>query len=101
MFIGNDDIHFNDIDLDGDFDPAEHDRKMTEIFDEEYYAAPENDIKPEFPDIDEELGVDKNWDDFDPHVDEIVDNEYDAPHCEDPDFNVTILYSELLIHDIS
>lgn len=91
---GNDDIHFNDIDLDGDFDPAEHDRKMTEIFDEEYYAAPEDDIKPEFPDIDEELGVDKNWDDFDPYVDEIVDNEYDAPHCEDPDFNMDADYDE-------
>ncbi|XP_047370842.1 protein KRI1 homolog [Vespa velutina] len=89
---GNDDIHFNDIDLEGDFDPAEHDRKMTEIFDEEYYAVPEDDIKPEFPDIDEELGVDKNWDDFDPHVDEIVDNEYDTPHCEDPDFNMDADY---------
>ncbi|XP_014612314.1 PREDICTED: protein KRI1 homolog isoform X1 [Polistes canadensis] len=93
---GNDDIRFNDVDLEGDFDPAEHDKKMTEIFDEEYYAAPEDDMKPEFPDIDEELGVDKNWDDYDPNVDEIVDNndyEYDAPHCEDPDFNMDADYN--------
>ncbi|KAI4489497.1 hypothetical protein M0802_011032 [Mischocyttarus mexicanus] len=88
---GNDDIHFNGIDLEGDFDPAEHDRKMTEIFDEEYYAAPEDDMKPEFPDIDEELGVDKNWDDYDPNVDEIA--EYNSPHCEDPDFNMDADYN--------
>ncbi|KAK2575946.1 hypothetical protein KPH14_007308 [Odynerus spinipes] len=92
---GNDDIHFNDIDLEGDFDPAEHDRKMTQIFDDEYYAAPEGDIKPEFPDIDEELGVEKTWDDFDPNKDEIADGndyEYNAPHCEDSNFNMDADY---------
>lgn len=91
---GNDDIHFKDIDLEGDFDPEEHDRKMTQIFDEEYYAAPEGDIKPEFPEIDEELGIEKTWDDFDPNTDEIVDvnDEYYAPHCEDPNFNMDADY---------
>lgn len=92
---GNDDIGFNDIDLEGDFDPAEHDRKMTQMFNDDYYAAPEGDMKPEFPDIDEELGIEKTWDDFDPNIDELVggnDNEYDGPHCEDPNFNMDADY---------
>ncbi|XP_029041341.1 protein KRI1 homolog [Osmia bicornis bicornis] len=85
---GNDDIQFNDIDLEGDFDPTEHDRKMTQLFNDDYYAATEENVKPEFPDIDEELEIENTWDDYDPNTDYY--NE--GPHCEDPDFNMDADY---------
>lgn len=90
---GNDDIQFNDIDLEGDFDPTEYDRKMTKIFNDDYYAAAEEDIKPEFPDIDEELEIEDTWDNYDPSTEIYAnDNKYEGPHCEDPDFNVIDLF---------
>lgn len=86
---GNDDIQFNDIDLDADFDPSEHDRRMTEMFNDDYYAVPEEDIKPEFPDIDKELEIEDTWDNYDANP-ENYENEgrHGGPHCEDPDFIV-------------
>ncbi|XP_053996635.1 protein KRI1 homolog [Hylaeus anthracinus] len=88
---GNEDIKFNDIDLDGDFDPTEYDKKMTEIFNDDYYAAPEDDIKPEFPEVDEELEIEDTWDNYDPNA-ENYEEEYKGPHCEDPDFNMDADY---------
>ncbi|XP_076763290.1 protein KRI1 homolog [Xylocopa sonorina] len=90
---GNEDIQFNDADLEGDFDPNEHDRKMTEIFNDDYYAAAEDDVKPEFPNIDEELEIEDTWDTYDPRV-ENYENEggYEVPHCEDPNFNMDADY---------
>ncbi|XP_043284643.1 protein KRI1 homolog [Venturia canescens] len=93
---GNDDNHFENIDLDADFDPEEHDRKMQEIFNDDYYALPEDDVKPEFPEIDEELGIERNWDDYDPENEELVPDD-DSPrpgtsHCEDPEFNMDADY---------
>lgn len=91
---GNDDMCFDNVDFDSDFDPNEHDRKMKEIFDEKYYAGGEDEMqKPEFPEIDEELGIEPKWDTYDPTTDK-VDMEsasYEEPHCEDPDFNVLII----------
>lgn len=91
MSPGNDDLQFNMIDLDEDFNPDEHDKKMSQIFNEEYYSEQADEIKPEFPEIDEELGVETTWDDYDPTTEEILqeDMPYDGPHCEDPDFNVS------------
>lgn len=54
---GNDDIGFQDEDIDGDFDPEAHDRRMQALFNNEFYEGPEEDQKPEFPDIDEELEI--------------------------------------------
>ena len=91
---GNDDIQFDNIDLDADFDPEEHDRKMQQLFNDEYYAGPEGDVKPEFPEIDEELGIERNWDDYDPNNEELVPDEIDGnPHCEDSEFNVIFLFN--------
>ncbi|OAD52573.1 Protein KRI1 like protein [Eufriesea mexicana] len=93
---GNDDIQFNDIDLEGDFDPTEYDRKMTKIFNDDYYATPEDDIKPEFPDIDEELEIEETWDNYDPSTESYAnENKYEGPHCEDPDFNMDADYDPL------
>lgn len=93
FFPGNDDIHYNEIDLDGDFDPAEHDRKMQEIFNDDFYVGPEGDQKPEFPDIDQELEVETTWDKYDPKEEPTPpETEYnDGPHCDDPDFNVILI----------
>lgn len=95
---GNEDIKFNDIDLDGDFDPSEYDRKMMEIFNDDYYAASKEDIKPEFPDIDEELDIESTWDNYDPNAennDANYEEECEGPHCEDTDFNMDADYDVL------
>ncbi|KAH9101637.1 hypothetical protein LEN26_005906 [Aphanomyces euteiches] len=42
-------------DLDGDFDPEEHDRRMAEVFDDEYYGEEDNE-KPTWDDDDEVFG---------------------------------------------
>ncbi|XP_063992995.1 protein KRI1 homolog [Diachasmimorpha longicaudata] len=90
---GNDDMKFDSLDLEGDFDPAEHDRKMVELFDEGYYKEGEEHVKPVFPDIDEELGVESTWDDYDPNVQETEPAEgQGAPHAEDDDFNMDADY---------
>ncbi|CAK9819005.1 Protein KRI1 homolog [Anthophora quadrimaculata] len=90
---GTDNIKFNDIDLEGDFDPNEYDRKMTEIFNEDYYAAPEENAKPEFPDVDEELEIEDTWDNYDPTSDNYANGEeHEGPHCEDADFNMDADY---------
>lgn len=84
---------FNNIDFDGAFDPNEHDSKMRELFNDDYYAAGEEEIqKPEFPEIDEKLEIEPTWDSYDPTVDQIDTKtvSYEEPHCEDIDFNVLI-----------
>lgn len=91
LIVGNSDKRFDTFDFDADFDPNEHDRKMKELFNDEYYAGgEEEDQKPEFPEIDEELDIEPTWDKYDPTTDKIdLDAaSYNEPHCEDPDFNV-------------
>lgn len=61
---------------------------MTQLFNDDYYAAAEENVKPEFPDIDEELEIENTWDDYDPNTDYYNEEEYEGPHCEDPNFNV-------------
>ncbi|KAJ6633672.1 Protein KRI1 like, partial [Pseudolycoriella hygida] len=78
---GDEKIQFDDDDLDGDFDPDEHDRKMQKIFNNEYYQVDEGESKPECPDI-EDLKV-EDWDNYDPAND---DEEVDDVHCEDDEF---------------
>ncbi|XP_012539733.1 protein KRI1 homolog [Monomorium pharaonis] len=92
---GNDDMHFDNVDFDSDFDPNEHDKRMKEIFNDEYYAGGENEVqKPEFPEIDEELDIESKWDTYDPTTDKIdmKSAPYEEPHCEDPDFNMDADY---------
>ncbi|KAI4963344.1 hypothetical protein ZWY2020_014997 [Hordeum vulgare] len=59
-------------DLEEDFDPEDYDRKMQEMFDENYYGADEVDpefgsgddldlVKPDFDKEDELLGLPKDW----------------------------------------
>ncbi|XP_063626904.1 protein KRI1 homolog [Cydia splendana] len=82
---GNQDLAFREEDMESDFDPNEHDRRMKEIFDEEYYGEVDNE-KPVFPDLDEELEI-ENWEKFE--EEETAENE---PHCEDDEFNMDADY---------
>lgn len=55
---GQDEINLDESDIESDFDPDKHDKKMREIFNDEYYQV-EEDKKPEFP-YDDELDS-ENW----------------------------------------
>nr|XP_022902585.1 protein KRI1 homolog [Onthophagus taurus] len=79
---GNTDIDFNDDDIDGDFDPEAHDKRMHNLFNDEFYQGEEGEEKPKFPELDEELEI-ENWDHYE---EEIGDEENNGPHCEDDDF---------------
>lgn len=87
---GSETIGFDDADLSDDFDPEEHDRKMQEIFNDEYYGVDEGEEKPECPDI-EDLKV-KDWDNYDPAEDDEDGIDPSDPHCDDPDFNMDCDY---------
>nr|CAG4637774.1 EOG090X05XL [Chydorus sphaericus] len=86
---GNQSLPFQDDELDQDFDPESHDRKMGEMFNDEYYHIDESDQKPEFP-YDPEID-DENWDEYtgqegDEEPSTSSKHLGDEPHCEDPDF---------------
>ncbi|XP_008544758.1 protein KRI1 homolog [Microplitis demolitor] len=84
---GNDDLKVDILDFEGDFDPSEHDRKMQELFNDEYYQDVDENAKPEFPELDEELEIEKTWDDYDPTADKAdLSQSYSEPHCEDSNF---------------
>ncbi|KAH8255222.1 hypothetical protein KR038_006053 [Drosophila bunnanda] len=88
---GNDELGFRDDELEEDFDPAAHDRRMQELFDDEYYNVDEGEEKPECPSDIDELVL-EDWDNYDPrqHKDD-GDEDYEG-HCEDDDFNMDCDY---------
>jgi protein KRI1 len=53
---GNDDINLDIDDLDKDFDAAEYDKRMQEIFDGKFYHNNPDETKPEFSDSDPDVG---------------------------------------------
>lgn len=87
---GEEEFPFDDMDLDADFDPDEYDRKMQKVFNNDYYQIDEGEEKPDVPSDIEDLKVD-DWDNFDPK--ELHQNDdADAVHCEDDDFNMDLDY---------
>ncbi|XP_037722586.1 protein KRI1 homolog [Drosophila subpulchrella] len=88
---GNDELGFRDEELEEDFDPAAHDRRMQELFDDEYYNVDEGEEKPECPSDIDELVL-EDWDNYDPrqHTND-GGQDYDG-HCEDEDFNMDCDY---------
>ncbi|KAH9639028.1 hypothetical protein HF086_003559 [Spodoptera exigua] len=89
---GNEELAFREEDLESEFDPEEHDKRMREIFDEEYYGDADEQ-KPVFPDLDEELEI-ENWEKYQPEQDGYEEDDADenGPHCEDEDFNMDADY---------
>lgn len=57
---GSEKVDFSVEDIDGDFDPEEHDKYMQKLFSDEYYQDAVDEQKPEFPDLDEELEIGKS-----------------------------------------
>ncbi|XP_022102879.1 protein KRI1 homolog [Acanthaster planci] len=83
---GNATVGFEDIDLEGDFDPEEHDNAMKKVFNEQYDLLPEEDTKPEFEHEDWEEENWDAWDGRDYEKEEYYQDDYKEPHCDDPDF---------------
>ncbi|XP_067426339.1 protein KRI1 homolog isoform X2 [Thunnus thynnus] len=87
---GNQELAFSQADLEGDFDPSQHDQLMQKFFGDEYYGEDE-DEKPQFED-DDELEEHWNWDTWTGEEQEGEGGEeeegYDIEdqHCEDADF---------------
>ncbi|KAF7698091.1 protein KRI1 homolog [Silurus meridionalis] len=57
---GNEQLAFNEVDLEGDFDPQHHDQLMQKVFGEEYYNENEE-AKPQFDDDDDEDELEGHW----------------------------------------
>lgn len=85
---GNDELGFRDDELEEDFDPEAHDRRMQELFNDDYYNVDEGEEKPECPSDIEELAL-EDWDNYNPR--QINGNDEDE-HCEDDDFNMDCDY---------
>lgn len=88
---GNDELGFRDEELEEDFDPAAHDRRMQELFDDEYYNVDEGEEKPECPSDIDELVL-EDWDNYDPRQHANGGDEDYEGHCEDDDFNMDCDY---------
>ncbi|XP_072549485.1 protein KRI1 homolog [Salminus brasiliensis] len=96
---GNKELAFSEVDLEGDFDPQQHDQLMQTVFGDDYYGECEEE-KPQFDDDDEELEGRWNWDTWTGKEEEGCGEkeeyqegeEYEGeeesyqPDCEDPDF---------------
>ncbi|XP_066564010.1 LOW QUALITY PROTEIN: protein KRI1 homolog [Amia ocellicauda] len=82
---GNPELAFSPGDLEGDFDPQQHEQLMQRFFGEEYYGEGEEE-KPQF-DEEEELDGEWNWDTWTGAGGEEEEGEEEyTPTCEDPDF---------------
>ncbi|KAG5679377.1 hypothetical protein PVAND_008946 [Polypedilum vanderplanki] len=90
---GKEDFELKEEDLNSEFDPEAHDKRMAEFFNNEYYGIDEGDQKPQFDDIDEELNI-ENWDNFDKNrvQSDEENDEIQEPHCEDDEFNMDCDY---------
>ncbi|XP_034534906.1 protein KRI1 homolog [Notolabrus celidotus] len=86
---GNEQLAFSQADLEGEFDPGQHDQLMQKFFGDEYYGEDEGE-KPQFDD-DDELEEHWNWDTWtgeEREEDQGEGQDYDAsePHCDDENF---------------
>ncbi|XP_053685057.1 protein KRI1 homolog [Sabethes cyaneus] len=92
QIAATDGMDINEEQLESDFDPEEHDRRMRRMFNDDYYEIDEGDQKPEFPDLDEELGIEN----YDREKSESEGLQNHEPFCEDDDFVMDADYDEKL-----
>ncbi|XP_078487987.1 protein KRI1 homolog [Ciona intestinalis] len=97
---GNTDINFLDKDIEGDFDVSEYDKRMKDLFDDEFYSKEEEE-KPEFSDLGEDFDYeeDENWDEYEcgETAQDTTDNTEQVLYngladCEQADFNMDCDY---------
>ncbi|KAL8202342.1 UNVERIFIED_CONTAM: hypothetical protein K2H54_011041 [Gekko kuhli] len=88
---GTEALPFHEEHLETDFDPAQHDQLMEELFGDEYYGIDEKE-KPQF-EAEDGSGDEWNWDKWTgkegPESEaeaSLQQTEEQQPHCEDPDF---------------
>ncbi|KAM8844989.1 protein KRI1 homolog [Spinachia spinachia] len=83
---GNEELAFSQADLEGEFDPQQHDQLMQKFFGNEYYREDEGE-KPHFDDEDEHEEP-WNWDMWtgDTQEEHYGENAASGPHCEDQNF---------------
>ncbi|XP_034246974.1 protein KRI1 homolog [Thrips palmi] len=104
QITGNDELGLDADELEEEFDPEAHDRKMKELFNDDYYKdedAAEDEEGLHLPPLEEELLDDEdvpdgNWDNWDTtennDASAASQGEGYVPHCEDPDFNMDCDY---------
>ena len=87
---GNAELGISDKDLEEDYDPEEYDRRMNELFNDDYYKEGDDEMALEdlpLPPLEDELVDDyENWDEYEGGEEAV------EPHCEDPDFNMDCDY---------
>ncbi|KAM6957109.1 protein KRI1 homolog [Aplochiton taeniatus] len=90
---GNEKLAFDQVDLEGDFDPQKHDQLMQNMFGDGYYGE-EEDEKPHFEDEDDALEEHWNWDTWTGEREDEggeegfcdVEGQHYETNCDDPDF---------------
>lgn len=96
LVTGNEELNIKQDELDEEFDPDAHDKRMAELFNDEYYQVEEGEEKPHCPSDIEDLQI-ENWDNYDPRQDQDYENDdlnsANEPHCEDEDFNMDCDYN--------
>ncbi|CAL8089648.1 unnamed protein product [Orchesella dallaii] len=81
---GNPDLDVREMDLEGDFDPEEYDKRMRQIFDDDYYQEEMDGEKPVFP-YDEELDNEVNWEEWAPSVEKKKSTKENSSNEEEED----------------
>eukprot|EP00095_Tigriopus_kingsejongensis_P002226 snap_masked-scaffold133_size323035-processed-gene-0.0 protein:Tk02226 transcript:snap_masked-scaffold133_size323035-processed-gene-0.0-mRNA-1 annotation:"protein kri1 homolog" len=73
---GSEALDFEALDIEGDFDPAEYDRQMAQVF-AQYDDEVNEEERPEFSDLESDLDI-ENWDDYGHESEDDAEDEPEA-----------------------